>query len=231
MTGEIDLFKNIENLKKRIATAAQKRGISPEDIALVAVTKTVSPEKINLALQHGIKIIGENKIQEARDKFTQLNCPVEKHMIGHLQRNKVKYAVEMFNMIQSVDSLRLAEEINQRTESRMPILIEVNTSGESSKFGCAPEETIDLLKQISSLSNLEVQGFMTIGLFTDDIEKVRPRFKMLKGIFDEAKNLSLPNANISILSMGMTSDFEIAIEEGANMVRIGTAIFGPRTGN
>lgn len=228
MTGEIDLLENIETVRQRIATAAQKRGISPESIALVAVTKTVSPEKINLAIQHGIKLIGENKIQEARDKFTQLNYPVKKHMIGHLQRNKVKYAVKMFDMIQSVDSLKLAEEINQKTESRMPILIEVNTSGESSKFGCAPEETINLLKQITSLHRLEVQGFITIGLFTDDMEEVRPCFRILKQIYDEAQNLNLPNSNISVLSMGMSADFETAIEEGANMVRIGTAIFGPR---
>ena len=131
-------------------------------------------------------------------------------------------------MIQSVDSLRLAEEINHRTETKMPILIEVNTSGESSKYGCAPEETINLLKQISPLPNLEVRGFMTIGVFTDDMEKVRPCLKMLKQIYYDAQNLNLPNSNISILSMGMTSDFETAIEEGANMVRIGTAIFGPR---
>jgi hypothetical protein len=231
MDCEIDLLQNIESVRQRIVVAAKKREISPEEIALAAVTKTVSPDIINQAVQHGIKIIGENKIQEARDKFTQINTPVEKHMIGHLQRNKVKYAVKMFDMIQSVDSLRLAEEINHRTETRMPILIEVNTSGESSKYGCAPEQTIDLLKQITSLPNLEVRGFMTIGLFTDDLEKVRPCFKMLKQIYDEARELDLPNSNISILSMGMTADFETAIEEGANMVRIGTAIFGPRTVN
>jgi pyridoxal phosphate enzyme (YggS family) len=231
MDCEIDLLQNIESVRQRIVVAAKKREISPEEIALAAVTKTVSPDIINQAVQHGIKIIGENKIQEARDKFTQINTPVEKHMIGHLQRNKVKYAVKMFDMIQSVDSLRLAEEINHRTETRMPILIEVNTSGESSKYGCAPEQTINLLKQITSLLNLEVRGFMTIGLFTDDLEKVRPCFKMLKQIYDEARELDLPNSNISILSMGMTADFETAIEEGANMVRIGTAIFGPRTVN
>lgn len=231
MSGEINLLQNIEDVKQRITIAAKKRGILTEDIALVAVTKTVSPEIINLAIQNGIKIIGENKIQEARDKFIELNLPVEKHMIGHLQRNKVKYAVKMFDMIQSVDSQRLAEEINHRSETKMPILIEVNTSGESSKYGCIPEDAIGLFKQISMFPNLEVKGFMTIGLFTDNMEKVRPCFKMLKQIYDEAQNLDLPNSNISVLSMGMTADFETAIEEGANMVRIGTAIFGPRRYN
>lgn len=225
---ESDLAQNINNIKMRISAAATKKGLSADDIDLVAVTKTVTTDKINQAIQNGIKIIGENKIQEARNKFTQINNPVEKHMIGHLQRNKVKYAVKLFDMIQSVDSFPLAEEINQRTEIKMPILLEVNTCGESSKFGCSPDEAINLLKQLVEFPNLEVRGFMTIGLFTDDTEKVRPCFKMLREIYNEAKDLNLPNTNISILSMGMTSDFEIAIEEGANMVRIGTAIFGLR---
>ncbi len=228
---EINLGKNIQNVKQRIATAANKRGVAPEEIAMVAVSKTVPAQKINQAIELGINIIGENKIQEARDKFPQIDRPVEKHMVGHLQRNKVKYSVEMFDMIQSVDSIRLAEEIGRRAKAKMPVLIEVNTSGESSKYGCAPEQAIDLLKQISQLPQLEVRGFMTIGLFSDDLEKVRPCFKMLKQTYDEAQNLNLPNTNISILSMGMTADFEVAIEEGANMVRIGTAIFGPRPTN
>lgn len=225
---ESDLVRNINDIKMRISAAARKGGLSAEDIDLVAVTKTVNPDRINQAIQHGIKIIGENKIQEAKDKFTQINYPVKKHMIGHLQRNKVKYAVKMFDMIQSVDSLPLAEEINKRTEIKMPVLLEVNTSDESSKFGCNPDEAINLLKLVAQLPSLEVNGFMTIGLFTDDTEKVRPCFRILKDIYNEALSLDLPNANISVLSMGMTSDFETAIEEGANMVRIGTAIFGPR---
>lgn len=225
---ESDLVRNINDIKMRISAAASKGGLSAEDIDLVAVTKTVNPDRINQAIQHGIKIIGENKIQEAKDKFTQINYPVKKHMIGHLQRNKVKYAVKMFDMIQSVDSLPLAEEINKRTEIKMPVLLEVNTSDESSKFGCNPDEAINLLKLVAQLPSLEVNGFMTIGLFTDDTEKVRPCFRILKDIYNEALSLDLPNANISVLSMGMTSDFETAIEEGANMVRIGTAIFGPR---
>jgi len=212
-----------------MAAAVEKRGTAREDIALVAVTKTVPAEIINQAINNGIMTIGENKVQEAREKFDYISQPVEKHMIGHLQRNKVKYAVKLFDMIQSLDSLRLAEEINLRTQTKMPILIEVNTSGESSKNGCHPREAINLMKEISLMPNLGINGFMTIGLFSDDAEKVRPCFKTLKQIYDEAQSLNLPNTNISVLSMGMTADFEIAIEEGANMVRIGTAIFGPRS--
>lgn len=228
---EIDFLQNIENVKQRIATAAEKVGKAPEEITLVAVSKTVSAEMINLAIRNGITIIGENKVQEARDKFPEVDQPVEKHMIGHLQRNKVKYAVQLFDMIQSVDSLRLAEEINKRAEVRLPVLIEVNTSGESAKYGCAPSESLNLLKHIALLPNLEARGFMTIGLFSGDIEKIRPCFKKLYEIYEEARQLNLPGANISVLSMGMTADFELAIEEGANMVRIGTAIFGPRNLN
>jgi pyridoxal phosphate enzyme (YggS family) len=220
--------RNKKLSKKAIPTKTfPSLGIN-RDFALVAVTKTVPAEIINQAISNGIMTIGENKVQEAREKFDYISQPVEKHMIGHLQRNKVKYAVKLFDMIQSVDSLRLAEEINLRTQTKMPILIEVNTSGESSKYGCQPKEAINLMKEISPMPNLEIKGFMTIGIFSDEAEKVRVCFKTLKQIYDEAQDLNLTNTNISVLSMGMTVDFELAVEEGANMVRIGTAIFGPR---
>lgn len=225
---EIDISQNIANVRECIEAAAKKRGRPADDIALVAVTKTVSADSINQAVRSGIRIIGENKVQEAREKLDGINQAVEKHMIGHLQRNKVKYAVEMFDMIQSVDSIRLADEINSRSQTRMPVLIEVNTSGESSKYGCPPDEAYNLMKEIAIMPNLEVNGFMTIGIFSEDSEEVRRCFKTLKRIYDEASGLNLPNTNISVLSMGMSADFEIAIEEGANMVRIGAAIFGPR---
>jgi pyridoxal phosphate enzyme (YggS family) len=225
---EIDISQNIANVRRRIEIAAKKRGKAANDIALIAVTKTVSADCINQAISDGVKIIGENKVQEAREKFDHINQTIKKHMIGHLQRNKVKYAVKLFDMIQSVDTFRLAEEIDSRSHVKMPILIEVNTSGESSKYGCPPEDAHNLMKEIAIMSNLEVNGFMTIGIFSNDSEKVRNCFKMLKGIYDEAQDLNLPNTNISVLSMGMSADFEIAIEEGANMVRIGTAIFGQR---
>ncbi|MCB0298268.1 MAG: YggS family pyridoxal phosphate-dependent enzyme, partial [Calditrichaeota bacterium] len=217
----------------RIAAAAARCGKSPDDITLVAVSKTVAVEKINQAIELGIRHIGESRIQEARQKLPEITAPVTRHLIGHLQRNKVKYAVKLFDMIQSVDNLALAEELNARCaklDMRMPILIEVNTSGEASKFGCQPEEALTLLKAIDRLPQLDTRGFMTIAVYSEDTARVRGCFKHLKRIFDEAQSLTLVNAHIDLLSMGMSSDYEVAIEEGANLVRVGSAIFGEREG-
>jgi len=224
-----DLAENIQQIQKKIKVSAEKKGKTLQDITIVAVSKTFNADLVNHAIANGIEHVGENRVQEARDKFPLIRGPVTKHMVGHLQRNKVKYAVELFDMIQSVDSIELADEINKRTKKRIPVLIEVNTSGEESKYGCRPEKAIDLLINVTAYNSLIVKGFMTIAIFSSDPEKVRPCFKMLKEIFDEAKSMGLPNADITTLSMGMSSDFEVAIEEGANMVRIGTAIFGERT--
>lgn len=225
------LQKNIIRVQENIRKAAARQKKSFEDINLIAVTKTFPPAVINEAIGLGIRHIGENRIQEARLKLPEVDRSATRHFIGHLQRNKVKYAVKLFDMIQSIDNIALGEELNARcaiTNRRMPVLIEINTSGEASKFGCQPREALTLLKALGRLPNLAVQGFMTIALYSEDPEKVRPCFKQLKGIFEEAQALRLENINISILSMGMSSDYEIAIEEGANMVRIGTAIFGER---
>ena len=227
------LRDNIQLVQKRIAAAAARCGKSPDDITLVAVSKTVAVEKINQAIELGIRHIGESRIQEARQKLPEITAPVTRHLIGHLQRNKVKYAVKLFDMIQSVDNLALAEELNARCaklDMRMPILIEVNTSGEASKFGCQPEEALTLLKAIDRLPQLDTRGFMTIAVYSEDTARVRGCFKHLKRIFDEAQSLTLVNAHIDLLSMGMSSDYEVAIEEGANLVRVGSAIFGEREG-
>lgn len=224
-----DLAENIQQIQKKIKVCAEKKGKTLQDITIVAVSKTFNADLVNHAIVNGIEHIGENRVQEAREKFPHIRGSVIKHMVGHLQRNKVKYAVELFDMIQSVDSIELADEINKRTKKRIPVLIEVNTSGEESKYGCRPEKAIDLLMNVTAYNSLIVKGFMTIAIFSSDPEKVRPCFEMLKEIFDEAKSMGLPNADITTLSMGMSSDFEVAIEEGANMVRIGTAIFGERT--
>lgn len=220
-------------MQARIAAAAAKCGKSPEDITLVAVSKTVAVEKINQAIELGIRHIGESRIQEARQKLPEITAPVTRHLIGHLQRNKVKYAVKLFDMIQSVDNLALAEELNARCaklDIRMPILIEVNTSGEASKFGCRPEEALTLLKAIDRLPQLDTRGFMTIAVYSEDSARVRGCFKLLKHIYDQAQSLTLVNGQITLLSMGMSSDYELAIEEGANIVRVGSAIFGERDG-
>jgi pyridoxal phosphate enzyme (YggS family) len=223
--------ENIQNVKENIAKAAEKAGKNPEEIALVAVSKTVEPERIREALRCGIKIIGENRVQEAEDKFKQIPEEFKKHLVGHLQTNKAKKAVELFDMIQSLDSIRLAEEISKRAKAKgktMDVLVEVNTSSESTKYGLEPDEVIGFMKQISNLEGVKTKGLMTIGLFSSDMDLVRPCFKKLKSIFDEFKEKDIANIEMEYLSMGMTQDYEVAIEEGANMVRIGTAIFGRR---
>ena len=226
-----DLKENLSRVQEKIDKAALAAGRQPEEITLIAVTKTFPVTVVNEAIAAGVQHIGENRIQEARQKLPEINQPVTKHLIGHLQRNKVKYAVKLFDMIQSVDSISLAEEINSRCaklDLKIPVLIEVNTSDEPAKFGCHPQEALTLLRAIDRLPNLSARGFMTIAVYSDDPEVVRPCFRQLKVIYDESKTLPLQNGVIETLSMGMSSDFELAISEGANMVRIGSAIFGQR---
>ncbi len=221
---------NIQRCMEKMAISAEKTGRQLEDITLVAVSKMVPPAKINEAITAGIRIIGENKFQEAQQKFNEVE-KVSWHMIGHLQTNKVKYAIKLFDLIQSVDTYHLAQEINKRAgknEKKVPVLIEVNTSGEESKYGCNPEEAEDLVFRVSQLPSVEVKGLMTIGLFSEDPALVRPCFIKLREIFENLKTQNIPNVKIDTISMGMSADFELAIEEGSNMVRIGTAIFGPR---
>jgi len=226
-----DIRENIKILEDNIAEAAEKAGRHREKITVVAVSKTVEPERIREAIRCGIKIIGENKVQEAERKFKQIPEEFEKHLVGHLQTNKAKKAVELFDMIQSVDSLKLAEEVSKRAQQKgktMDVLVEVNTSGEPSKFGLEPDEVLDFMKQASSLEGIKIKGLMTVGLFSSDMEEVRPCFKRLKSLFDELKGRKIPGIEMRYLSMGMTQDYQVAIEEGANMIRIGTAIFGRR---
>ena len=226
----ISIFDNVQRCLEKIAISAEKAGRRTEDITLVAVSKTVPPARINEAIGAGIQIIGENKVQEAQQKFDEVD-QVMWHMIGHLQTNKVKYALQLFDLIQSVDTYHLAEEINKRAKKdgkKVPVLIEVNTSGEESKYGCTPDETEHLVSRISQLASVEIRGLMTIGLFSDDPPLVRPCFVKLRKIFNHLAEQNIPNVQMDIISMGMSADFELAIEEGSNMVRIGTAIFGPR---
>lgn len=194
----------------------------PANVKLVAITKTRTVEEIKQAIEAGINCIGENRVQEAKQKFPLLP-EVEKNMVGHLQTNKVKLAVELFDMIQSVDSVKLAEEISKRCEAIdkvMPILVEVNIGEEGSKHGVKLEGIKDFMNEISQFKNIDIQGLMCIAPFIEP-EKTRPYFRRMKEVFDSIGNLRW-------LSMGMTNDYRIAIEEGSNMVRIGTAIFGER---
>jgi len=223
--------ENIRDIRARIDKAARKSGREGEEIQLVAVSKTVEPERVNQAIRGGIEIIGENRVQEAEGKFKEITEPVTKHLVGHLQTNKARKAVELFDFIQSVDSERIAREISRRaldTGKVMDVLVEVNTSAEETKFGIEPEEAMTLIETIAGLEGIKIKGLMTIGLFSDNPEDTRPCFKRLKRFFEEVKAANIPGVEMKHLSMGMTSDFEVAIEEGSNMVRVGTGIFGAR---
>lgn len=221
--------ENLHLVKARIQRACEKARRSPNEIAIVAVAKFVATERIKEAIEAGVTMIGENRVQEAQEKFQVLGNQVNWHMVGHLQTNKVKKALEMFSMIQSLDSLNLACEIERRAEGLIkpvPVLVEVNTSGEPTKFGVESTEVIEFIKRIAGLKRVALQGLMTIGPNIPEPEAARQSFRMLRDLRMRAENslgVSLP-----CLSMGMSGDFEVAIEEGSNMVRIGTAIFGVR---
>jgi pyridoxal phosphate enzyme (YggS family) len=220
---------NLEIINEKIKKAALKVNRHPEEIKLVAVTKTATIEQIKDALSAGVKIIGENKVQEAKEKYQILTTDTEWHLVGHLQTNKVKYAIEIFDCIQSMDSIKLAKEIDRRSlqfGKITNVLVEVNVSGEETKYGIKPEEVKPFLKEISKFSRIRVRGLMTIAPIGEIKEEVRPYFRKLRELFKEIKSKNIKNVKMDYLSMGMTDDFEVAIEEGANMVRIGRGIFG-----
>ncbi len=220
---------NLEIINEKIKKAAFKVNRNPQEIKLVAVTKTTTIEQIKEAISAGVKIIGENKVQEAKEKYQILTTDIEWHLVGHLQTNKVKYAIEIFDLIHSVDSIKLAKEIDRRSLQfgmMTNVLIEVNVSGEETKYGIKPEEVEPFLKEISEFSRIKIRGLMTIAPIVEDKEEVRPYFRKLRELFEKIKIKNIKNIRMNYLSMGMTEDFEVAIEEGANMVRIGRGIFG-----
>ena len=220
---------NLEIINKKIKKAALKVNRNPKEIKLVAVTKTATTEQIEEAINAGVKIIGENRVQDAKKKYQIFTADVEWHLIGHLQTNKVKYAVEIFNCIQSIDSIKLAQEIDKRSlqfGKIMDVLVEVNVSGEETKYGIKSEEAEAFLKEISEFPRIRIRGLMTIAPIVENKEEVRPYFRKLRELSKKIKSKNIENIKMDYLSMGMTEDFEIAIEEGANMVRIGRGIFG-----
>jgi PLP dependent protein len=276
-----DIASNIARIKQKIAVAAARSGRDPNTIKLMAVTKTVAPERILQAVDSGITLLGENYVQEVKDKIPIIrDCmaiekpaslegvqkwsdarrtrtesrgvygntlsdavgsatqqmsvfqqPLQWHMIGHLQTNKAKYAVKMFDSVQSVDRLELAQELSKRAgaiDRRLKILIEVNVSGEKSKSGVPAAEAIELIRMVAVLPHLEVEGLMTMAPYSDNPENARPYFRALRQLRNEIARAGIDNINMEELSMGMTDDFETAIEEGATIVRIGRAIFGER---
>ena len=225
----MDLSENLGGVQRRIATACERAGRARESVTLVAVTKGQPPEAVTEAARLGLSLFGENKVQEAKAKIPLCPSRLRWHLIGHLQSNKSRDAVSLFEMIQSVDSLALAEELNKRAEQAartVPILLEVNVVGEASKFGYGPELLLAELSQINALKRLEIHGLMTVPPWTPDPERVRPVFRRMRALKEQCEQaLGAPLAH---LSMGMSGDFEVAIEEGATLVRIGTALFGAR---
>jgi len=228
--GAMDLERDLDSIQKRIADACERAGRDVNSVALLAVTKSHPPETVAAAARLGLSLFGENKVQEAKAKIPLGPGRLRWHLIGHLQSNKCRDAVELFEMIQSVDSLALAQEIARRAESAaktMPILLEVNVAGEASKFGYAPERLLAELAAINALPKIEIHGLMTVPPYVTDPEKARPHFRRLRELKERCEQIL--GAPLPHLSMGMSGDFEAAIEEGATIVRIGTALFGPRS--
>lgn len=227
----VDIKGNIALVRQVVAEAAAKVGRDAAAIKIIAVTKTISVDKISIALETGINALGENRVQEMMDKLPELPLGAEWHLIGHLQTNKVKYIAEKVNMIHSLDSLALAKEIDRRgTQAgrRIPALIQVNVAGEATKFGLEPGEVTDFAAEAGGYPGLAVSGLMTIAPYAADPEEVRPVFRGLREIGAKLKTMGIPGVNMDYLSMGMSNDYRVAVEEGANLLRIGSRIFGER---
>lgn len=225
------LKDNLNDVEKRIDDACKRANRPREEVTLIAVSKTKPVSMIEEIMSAGIIEFGENKVQELVDKYEQLPKNLHWHLIGHLQRNKVKYIIDKACLIHSVDSLRLAQTISEeavKKEVCVSVLIEVNVAEEESKFGVTMEEVIPLIESIKNLPNITIQGLMTIAPFVENPEENRIHFKNLRKLSVDIKSKNIDNVNMNILSMGMTNDYEIAIEEGATMVRVGTGIFGER---
>lgn len=228
----MSIRENIDDIVKRIEDTCKKVGRNPNDITVIAVSKTVESERAREAVEAGINNLGENRVQELVKKYDELkDLDIKWHMIGHLQKNKVKYIIDKTVLIHSVESLSLAEEINKRAEKNnliANVLVELNIGEEDSKFGIKEESVYDFILSLEKFENLRVVGLMTVAPFCENPEDVRWVFKKMKYIYDKISTMNLRNTEMKYLSMGMTNDFEIAIEEGSNIIRIGTAIFGAR---
>ena len=223
--------ENIDEVRKRIENSAKKVGRNPDDILLLAVSKTIDVPKIIDALACGLNSLGENRVQEIMEKYEPMGDGINWHFIGHLQTNKVKYIIDKVCLIHSVESIKLATEIDKKAEKSgvvMDILVEVNMAGEESKFGIAPSECESFIRELSKFKNIRVKGLMTVAPFTENPEDNRIYFRKLKEMLVDINSKNIDNINMCELSMGMTGDYEVAIEEGATIVRVGTGIFGER---
>ena len=228
------LKDNFDKVNANIQAACDRVGRNREDVTLIAVSKTKPIQMLQEAYDFGVRVFGENKVQEIVDKYEALPKDISWHMIGHLQRNKVKYVVGRAALIHSVDSVRLAEAIDQEAEKKgivMPVLVEVNVASEESKFGVRVEECADFIENIAKMEHISVEGLMTIAPFVENAEDNRKYFAKLRELSVDISAKNIDNVNMRDLSMGMTGDYEVAIEEGATMVRVGTGIFGERNYN
>lgn len=226
-----EISENLARVRERIEAAARRSGRDPEEVHLVAVSKSVEPERVRQAIEAGVKILGENYVQEAQKKIEVLGHDVAWHFIGHLQTNKAKVAAGLFDFIHSVDSQNLAQELGRRAKLRgkvLPILLEMNLAGEVTKFGAQEKEILLLAEKLSEMEGIEVKGLMTMPPFFEDPEASRPYFVQLRKLGERLAKEKIPGISMEELSMGMSNDFEVAVEEGATLVRVGTAIFGPR---
>lgn len=227
----VNVAANYQNIRARIGEAAARVGRDPNSVKLLAAAKSQSVEAISAAIAGGVALIGENYVQEAQEKKTRLSEPAEWHMIGHLQRNKAKLAVQLFDLIESLDGIALARELDKEGRSRgkkVRVFVEVNVAGEESKSGIAKSAVASLMESAAGLSHLRIEGLMTVPPFRENLEDVRSYFRELRELKDQLNALGLPNVELKELSMGMTHDYTVAIEEGATIVRVGTALFGPR---
>jgi len=226
--------ENVERVRERMAAACRRCGRVPDSVKLLAISKTFPPERIRAAYEAGLRDFGENRVQEAQAKLPALSdLSITWHLVGHLQTNKARTARELFQWVHSLDSLRLAQKLDQvglSTAGRLPVLLEVNLGGEESKSGVAESEIAPLAEQVSGLQTLEVRGLMVIPPWFADPEQARPYFRRLRELGREIAAKKIPHISMRDLSMGMSHDFEVAIEEGATIIRVGTAIFGARGG-
>lgn len=231
MTDVSVIRENYGNIISRVRAAALRSGRDPDDIRVIAVSKTVSPERIRSAFECGITDFGENRVQELCEKYDILDEKYYWHLIGHLQTNKVKYIIDKVAMIHSLDSIELASEIRKRAEKcgrQVDVLVQVNVAGEDTKFGIAPENAESFIREVAQMGNIRVRGLMTIAPATQKPEEIRWVFAKLRKLLIDMRQENIDNIYMDYLSMGMSNDFEVAIEEGSNMVRIGTALFGKR---
>lgn len=226
-----DIKENLANVRKNIEESCKKVGRDVSEVTLITVSKTKPLSDLRIAYEEGSRDFGENKVQELVSKIDEMPSDVKWHLIGHLQRNKVKYIAGKVAMIHSVDSYRLAEEINVQAKKNscvIPILIEINIAGEDTKFGIKPEEAEELIREISELENVKVSGLMTIAPNVANPEENRAYFKAMKDLFVDISSKNIDNVEMKVLSMGMSNDYTVAVEEGATMIRVGTGIFGAR---